>query len=70
MLRKLISHGKKKNLAPPTHLDDQFKSIDNTELNIEKRFLSFQSILHDEVFSEYANLIKMQKSYNHMVITF
>ena len=31
MLRILISHGKKNNLVLPTHLDELFKSVDNTD---------------------------------------
>ena len=67
MLRMIISHGKKNNLVPPPHLDDLFKSIGNTGLNSEKYFLASQSILHDEIFSEYdKKLFKMQESINHM----
>ena len=67
MLRIIISHGKKNNLVPPPHLDDLLKSIGNTGLNSEKYFLAFQSILHDEIFSEYdKKLFKVQESINHM----
>ena len=47
MLRIIISHGKKNNLVPPPHLYDLFKSIGNTGVNSEKRFLAFQRILYD-----------------------
>ena len=47
MLLIIISYGKKNNLVPPPHLDDLFKSIGNTGLNSEKRFLAFQKILYD-----------------------
>ena len=53
MLCIIVSHGKKNNLVPPTHLDDLFKSIGNTGINSEERYLAFQSILYDEDFSEY-----------------
>ena len=67
MLLIIISHGKKNNLVPPPHLDDLFKSIGNTGLNSEKRFLVFQRILYDEGFSEYVkSLFKVQESDNHM----
>ena len=63
----LISHGKKNKLASHTHIDYLFKSIGNTGLNSEKRFLVSQSILHGEDFSEYVkNLLKLQESDNHM----
>ena len=68
ILRILISHGKKNNLVLPTHLDDMFKSIGNTGLKSEKRFLAFQSVLYDEDFSEFVkSLFKVQESDNHMV---
>ena len=67
MLRMIISHGKKNNLVPPTQLDGLFKSISKTGLNMEKRFLAFQSILYDEDFSEYVKkLFKVQKCNNHI----
>ena len=50
MLCILRSHGKKKNLVPSTHLDNQFKSIGKTGLKSKKGFLLFQSILYDEDF--------------------
>ena len=63
----LISHGKKSNLVPPTHLDDLFKSIGSTVYNNKKRFLAFQSILYDNDFSEYIKtMFKVQESNNHM----
>ena len=52
MLRILISHGKKNNLLPRTHLDDLLNSIGNTGLNSERHFHAFQSILFDEDLSE------------------
>ena len=71
MLPILINHGKRKNLVPPTHLNYLFKSIGNTALNSDKHFLSFQSILYDEDFSEYVkNLFKVQKRDNHIIKTF
>ena len=67
MLRILRNHGKKNNLVPPTHFDDLFKSIGNTGLNSETRFLAFQSILEDKSFSEYLkNLFKVQESDYYM----
>ena len=43
------------------------KSIGNTTLKSEKRFLAFQISLYDENYSEYVtNLFKMQESDNHM----
>ena len=64
------NHTKKNNLKPPTHFVDLFKSIGNTALNREKRFLTFQTILYDEDFSEYIkNLFKVQESDNHMAKT-
>ena len=67
MLRILISHGKKNNLVPSTHLDYLFQSIGKTGLNGEKRFLASQSVLYDEDFSEYVkNLFKVQENDNHM----
>ena len=61
------SHGKKNNLVSPTHLDDLFKSIGNTGLHSEKRFLAFQNILYHEDFSEYVkNLVKVLESDNYM----
>ena len=67
MLCIIIIYGKKNNLVLPPHLDDLFKSIGDTGLNSEKRFLAFQRILHDEGFSEYAkSLFKVQESDNHM----
>ena len=50
MLRILRNHGKKNNLVPPTHFNDLFKSIGNTVLNSETRFLAFQSILKVKAF--------------------
>ena len=52
MLRIIINYDKKNNLVPPTHLNDLFKSIVKTELNNEKRFLAFRSILYDGDISE------------------
>ena len=67
MLRIMILHGKKNNLVPSPYLNDLFKSIGNTGLNNEKRFLAFQSILHDEDFSEYVkNLFNVQIVDNKM----
>ena len=50
MLRILRNHGQKNNLVPPNHYDDLFKSIGNTGLNSETRFLAFQSILKVKAF--------------------
>ena len=70
-LRIFISHGKKNNLVPPTHLDDLFKSISNTGLNCEKDFLAFESIMYVKDFSEYGkNLFKVRQGNNHMAKNF
>ena len=66
MLCILISHGKKNNLVPRTHLDDLLNSIGNTGLNSERHFHAFQSILFDEYFSEYVkNLFQVQGRDNY-----
>ena len=66
MLSILISHSKKNNLEPPTHLDDLSKSIGKTALS-KKCFFAFKIILYDEDFSENVkNLFKVKESDNQM----
>ena len=67
MLSVLISHSKKNNLKPPTHLDDLFKSIGKTALNSKKCFFAFKIVLYDEDFSENVkNLFEVKESDNQM----
>ena len=67
MLSILISHSKKNNLEPPTHLDDLFKSIGKTALSSKKCFFAFKIILYDEDFSENVkNLFKVKENDNQM----
>ena len=57
----LISHGKKSNPAPPTHLDDLFKSISSAWFNSEKPFLASQYIMCNKDFGEYVRMHYKQR---------
>ena len=57
----LISHGKKSNPAPPTHLDDLFKSISSAWFNSEKPFLASQYIMCNKDFWEYVRMHYKQR---------